>query len=136
MGVLVTLGLFAFSLAVFAFSPVTTSYDSRWSIQTAMSFARGHGGDLTEYLPALKQSNFYAIAYPDGKPRTIYPIGTSLLAVPFVVVASWVDPSFENKLESRVLDRFEKVVASIFGAIAGCVFFWMIFCQFESLPIA
>jgi len=136
MGLRVTLGLFAFLLAVFAASPVTTSYDSRWSVQTAMSFARGHGGDLTDYMPAIKQNNFYAIEYPDGKPRTIFPIGTSLLALPFVVVASWVDSSIENELKSHVLDRFEQFIASIFGAIAGCVFFWMIFCQFESLRIA
>ena len=50
---ILSVALFAFLLAVFAASPVITSTDSRWAIHTAMSFAKGRGGDLTEYLPIL-----------------------------------------------------------------------------------
>lgn len=131
-----SLGLFALLQAVYVVSPVTTPFNSRWSLHTAMSFVRGHGGDLTEYLPALKSNDFYAIEYPDGRPRTRYPIGVSLLAAPFVAIKSWFNPSFEKKLQSEVLARSEKVIASIFGALAGVIFFWVILSQFESLPIA
>jgi hypothetical protein len=123
-------------LAVFALSPVITPGDSRWSIHTAMSIARGHGGDLTEYLPALKKNDNYAIEYPDGKPRTHYPIGASVLAVPFVFIASWVDPTLQPRLQTEVLGRFEQFIASIFGAFAGAFFFWMILFKFRSVPIA
>jgi glycosyltransferase involved in cell wall biosynthesis len=132
----VSLVLFALLLTVYARSPVTTPFDSRWSVQTAMSFARGHGGDLTEYMPVLKKNDYYKIEYPDGRPRTHYPIGVSLLAVPFVVVYSWFDPSLNERLQTEVLDRFEKTIASVFGAFAGVIFFWLILSQFESLAIA
>jgi hypothetical protein len=46
------LGKRAASVA-FSASPVTTSTDLRWSLYTAMSFADGKGGDLTEYLPII-----------------------------------------------------------------------------------
>jgi hypothetical protein len=135
-GPIVSLAMFTLLLSAFAASSVTNSADSRWSIHTAMSFARGHGGDLTEYLPALEKNDFYSIEYPDGKPRTHFPIGISLLAMPFVVVASWFDPSLERTLRTEVPARFEQFIASIFGAIAGCIFFWLIFYQFESVLIA
>lgn len=131
-----TFALFAGLLAVYAASPVTTAYDSRWAIHTAMSFVRGHGGSLNEYLPALTKNQFYAIEYPDGKPRTRYPIGVSVLAAPFVAVASWINPTLNDRLQNDVLDRFEKFIASIFGALAGAVFFWLILTRFENVPIA
>jgi glycosyltransferase involved in cell wall biosynthesis len=136
VAVWISLGLFALLLTVFAASPVKTPFDSRWSIHTAMSFVQGRGGDLTEYLPLLKKHDFYAINYPDGRPRARYPIGTSLLAVPAVVVGSWFDPSFAEELRSDVPAKFEQVVASMIGAVAGVVFFWVILSQFQSLAIA
>jgi glycosyltransferase involved in cell wall biosynthesis len=131
-----SLGLFALLLAVFAVSPVKTPFDSRWSIHTAMSFVQGRGGDLTEYLPIIKKQDFYAIEYPDHRPRTRYPIGASLLAVPAVALASWLDPSFADELRNELPEQFEQTVASIIGAAAGVVFFWVILSQFQSLAIA
>ena len=40
-----SLAIFAVLLAIYALSTVRTSYDSRWSLHTAMSLVRGHGGD-------------------------------------------------------------------------------------------
>jgi glycosyltransferase involved in cell wall biosynthesis len=132
----ISLVLFALLLAVFAASPVTTSYDSRWSIHTATSFAHGRGGDLTEYLPIIEKEDFYAIEYPDGRPRTRYPIGTSLLAMPAVVISSWLRPHFAEDLRTRIPVRTEQFIASIIGAAAGVIFFWVILSQFQSLAIA
>ena len=132
----VSLGLFGLLLSIFACSPVVTSYDSRWSIHTAMSFGRGHAGALTEYLPLVEKENFYAIEYPDGRPRTIFPIGASLLAMPAVIVFSWLNPHFVEDLQTRIPERTEKFIASMIGAAAAVVFFWVIFSQFQNAAIA
>jgi hypothetical protein len=131
-----TLGVFALLFAVFAASPVQTSTDSRWAIHTAMSFAKGHGGALDAYLPILEHDEFYAIEHRQGQLRSRYPIGTSLLALPAVLAVSWIDPYFAGDLETQRPIRTEQFIASIFGALAGAVFFWLIYSQFQSLPIA
>jgi hypothetical protein len=134
--VLITLGVFAVAFAVYVLSPITTSYDSRWTLHTAMSIAHGQGGDLSAYRKALERDKFYAIEYPDGRPRTQYPIGPALLVLPAAVVASWVYPSFSQRLQDGGADRVEKLFASIIGAAAVAAFFWLIHGQFGSLWIA
>src|SRR5262245_12325250 len=69
-----SLGLFVVLVTIFYVSPVRTSFDSRWAVATAMSFARGHWGDLTEYMPILEAEGLYAIEYPKGQPHTLFPI--------------------------------------------------------------
>jgi glycosyltransferase involved in cell wall biosynthesis len=135
-GVSVSLGLFVLFLTVFAVSPVKTPTDSRWSVHTAMSFVEGRGGDLTAYLPILEKEDFYHIDYPDGRPRTRYPIGTSLLAIPAVIVASWINPHFSEGLRYHIPAKTEKFIAAMFGAAAGVVFFCVVLCQFQSPAIA
>jgi hypothetical protein len=129
-----SLAIFAVLLAIYALSTVRTSYDSRWSLHTAMSLVRGHGGDLTEYMTALKRHDFYAIEYPGGRPHTYFPIGTSILAMPAVAIAAWMRPAFFAELQDHVPDGFEKIVASIIGALAAVMFFWLVQSQFGSLP--
>ena len=94
VGAASSFGIFAILLAIYVLSPINTSGDSRWSLHTAMSLVRGHAGDLTEYTPALQRNGFYAIRYVDGRPRTYFPIGVSILAVPAVTIAWLVRPGF------------------------------------------
>lgn len=128
--------IFAVMLAVYVLSPVRTSSDSRWSLHTAMSLVRGNGGDLTEYTTALRRNDFYMIDYSSGRPRTFYPIGASILAVPAVAIESWIEPGFFAELQSGIPDRFEQFVASTIGAAAAVIFFWLIYGQFGSASIA
>jgi hypothetical protein len=92
--------------------------------------------DLTEYLPIIAEEKFYAIEYPDGRPRTRYPIGPSLLAAPVVVVYSWLHPRLADELRAHIPVRTEQFIASLVGAAAGAIFFWVIFSQFQSILIA
>ncbi len=133
---ILSVALFVFLLAVFGASPVITSTDSRWAIHTAMSFAKGHGGDLTAYLPIIAKQEFYSIEYPDGRPRTRYPIGTALLALPAVVVIGWLRPQWAAGLPNGMPVKTEKFIGSIVGAAAGVVFYWVILSQFQSQAIA
>jgi hypothetical protein len=129
-----TIGLFAFCLLAFAASPVTTSWDSVLSIYTAMSFAHGHDGDLTEYQP--KAEELQSVEYPDGRPRSRYPIGPSLLAAPAVAAYAWLHPHFSDELRKEPATDLEKAIASIIGAAAVVVFFRVILCEFDSVPVA
>ena len=133
-----SLCLFLFLTTVFAVSPIRLPTELlRWSIHTAMSFAEGHFGDLTEYLPILEKEKFYAIEYPDGSPRTVYPIGPSLLAMP--VVAAIV--TFRRELADESPDPPSPPGPSSSSPALSALspelfFFWLILSQFQSRTIA
>ena len=101
-----------------------------------MSLIEGQGGDLTDYLPVLAKNNFYCIEYPGGRPHTVFPIGVSLLSAPIVAALAFVAPSFKEMLRETVPQNLEKVLASIFGAAAAAIFFWLVFGQFQQLSVA
>lgn len=130
------MAVLALLFAIYALSPMVTSTDSRWMLHTAMSFAHGHGGDLSDYGPLLKEQDFYSIEYPEGRPHTRYPIGPALLAMPVVVALSWIRPSFTDELQRDIPRKLEQLISSAIGAAAGFVFFWVIFSRFGSMPIA
>src|SRR6202035_1938330 len=130
------MALFAFQFAVFAASPVIESTDSRWTVHTAMSIAKGHGGDMTEYLPIIQEENNYNIDYPDGRPRNIYPIGPSLLSVPAVALVAWLYPQWAEQLPKGRPLWTEHLIARVIGASAGLVFYWVLLYQFQSQAIA
>ncbi|MGC4051940.1 MAG: hypothetical protein QM757_21575 [Paludibaculum sp.] len=67
-----------------AASPAVTSGDSRWNVFQALSLIHRGDLDLDEYQPRVQASGNYAITRPDGHIRTIYPVGTALLAAPAV----------------------------------------------------
>jgi len=135
-GIALSLALFAVFVAVYVLSVVRTSFDSMWSIHTSMSLAEGDGGDLRKYLPLLDRHNRYSILHYDDRYYTSYPVGASLLTVPIVAAAAWWDGDFKQRLAEAVPDKFEQRVASIYGAIAAVLFFWLIYQRFSSVPIA
>ena len=132
----ITCGLFLFLTLVYAYSAVKAPYDSRWSIHTSLSLIEGSGGALDDYLPVVAISKFYAIQFVNGRPRTIFPIGVSVLVAPAVAAIALVDPSFKERLRHNVPDGLEKILASMLGAAASVVFFWLIFLKFGQLSIA
>jgi hypothetical protein len=133
---LLSLALFVCLFAIYALSPVRTSFDSRWSIHTSLSLAEGKGGDLRDYLPLLESEKYYAIVTFGDRYYTLYPVGTSLLSLPIVALVAWLDRDFKRRITEGNPDRFEKLVASAYGALAALSFFWLIFQRFSSLPIA
>jgi len=133
---LLSLAIFFILIAIYDRSPVRTSADSRWSIAEAMSFIQGHDGNLSEYRTLLEAQDYYAIDMENGKPYPFFPIGASLLAVPFVAIATAVQPSFEERLKERVPANFEALVASFYGALAAVVFFRLVFDRWDSMGIA
>ncbi len=78
--------IFLAVLLVHLSSIVTHSYDSRWSIHTAMSILKEGNTDLDEYAELIGTVFEYTPTTEiiDGHVYYLYPIGSSLLAVPFV----------------------------------------------------
>ena len=60
-----------------------TSFDSAWSIHTAMSIIKEANTDLDEYREA---ENDRRIETVNGHLYTIFPIGASIIAIPFVYI--------------------------------------------------
>src|SRR6266851_862345 len=83
--------------------------DSMWSIPTAVSLLDHGDADLDEYLPMLRERQFAFIRPAGGHYYTVYPLATSIMAMPAIVVlrpiASAVvrhAPGLWNRLEAAV----------------------------------
>ena len=73
-------------------SGVIASGDSRWCIHTAQSILQEGNANLDEYPDDLKDNDYYWIEKIDGHCYTRFPIGASLVALPFVFV---IDHAFK-----------------------------------------
>jgi hypothetical protein len=96
------LGLLVF--LVHAASPNSTSFDSRWTIHTAVSLIEEGNTDLNEFEPALARDGFYLAECVDSRGRSrllggadrlcdgrlyhYYPVAVPLLAAPSVAALS------------------------------------------------
>lgn len=89
--------IFLVVFSVYILSPKITPYDSRWSIHTSMSILHEGNTDLNEYKEAIIDNKYYAIEEINGHLYNIFPIGVSLLALPFVAIAELI---FEPLMES------------------------------------
>lgn len=131
--------LFAIAFAVYVASPVMTSWDSRWSIHTAVSILREGNTDLDEYRVMLEASNYYAIERVGGHLRTRYPLGVSLLAIPFVAIADVANPHPAGAPEAVTFsithaEKIERFIASLVVAAAAVVVFLTASIELPPLP--
>ena len=81
--------IFIVALLIYIVSPVATTSDAKFAMHVALSFYKGLQGELTPWLPAIRAQ------YPLGELPyhltttatgiySVYPIGTPLMAVPYV----------------------------------------------------
>lgn len=68
---------------VYVRCPCIATHDSRWVIPTAISIVKEGNTDLDEYK-AVMLPNDYAISKIGGHLYNLFPIGTSIISVPFV----------------------------------------------------
>ncbi len=80
----VPLLLFTFVLVIHALSPVLQSTDSIWSVHVALSMVRQGNTDLDEYRDVVLARDRYRYEIVNGHIYSSFPIGTPLLAAPFV----------------------------------------------------
>ncbi len=79
---------FFFVFFVYILSPKITPYDSRWSIHTCISILNEFNTDLDEFKKEIIENRGYATEKINGHYYNRFPIGVSLLALPFVLLAS------------------------------------------------
>ena len=84
------------------FSANITSGDSVYSIHTAMSIIKEHNIDLDEYEEIIqtKKNQLYCVKQLDGHYYYSYPLGVSLLSVPFVYLADKILPYLMDSFPS------------------------------------
>lgn len=121
---------------VYAASPVRTSFDSRWTIHTALSFIQGDWGNLATFQPVLEQDSYFAVAVDGTRIMSIFPIGASVLSIPAVALADWFNPGFAEQIRYAVPVQFEGLLAAFYAALAGAVFFWAVWRRHGSVPVA
>ena len=93
--------VFCLCSVVYIASPNVTSFDSRWTVHTALSLLHRGDFDLDEYLPLLVRDKFYAIECvtatkartypltsagqcPAGHYYNFYPVAVPMMAAPAV----------------------------------------------------
>lgn len=138
-------GVFFVVFVAYLASPVVTSYDSHWSIHTGLSILHQGNTDIDEYLSSEKDRTHFALEQVNGHYYSLFPVGTSVLSLPFIAIA---DVAFDPIIERLpALERFfvqqladhdiyvdqlkmidvypavELVIASFYTALAGVFIF-------------
>jgi hypothetical protein len=136
--------LFIIVFLLYVLCPVTTSTDSRWTFYISMSMLREKNTNLDEYAHLMENRDFRVI-YLDGHIYSYFPLGVSLVSVPYVWV---VDQAFNlryptdlktylaNHFPDNRLAKIEKVAASFISAVAAVLFFMLISLQLDRLRSA
>ncbi len=118
-------------LVVFFFhvrSKNITSGDSRWFIPVAVSILNHGDINLDEYHERIQEYNRYAIHRVDGHDYNLFPIGTTIMSLPFVwavdvMLEYTAGISFEEHLKDNRSENTERFIASIFVALATVIMF-------------
>jgi len=115
-------------IAHFFFSPITTLYDSRWTLYTTVSLLKEGNTDLEEYRHILRANDFYSIEQVDGRAYTKYPLGASLIALPFMAIINPVleiglSADIETLLNQELPSGLEKGIASFLVALIAVLLF-------------
>jgi hypothetical protein len=103
--------------------------DSVWSIHTAMSIVKQGNIDLDEYSEIASETGLeYTLETVGGHTYTTYPIGASIVAVPFVFVADRLSkPIWGLDLDEYIKhthpQRLESFVASFIVALTAALIF-------------
>ncbi|HWE23149.1 MAG TPA: hypothetical protein VG496_04330 [Myxococcales bacterium] len=131
--------VFVVVFAVHVLSPVMTSWDSRWTIPTAVSIVHEGNADLDEYRPAIEVDGFYGIERVDGHLRMFHPLAVSLLAVPFVAIADRLNPHPAGAPKAvtfsvRHAEKIERFIASLIVATTTLIVFLTANVTLPALP--
>jgi len=111
-------------------SSVRTSGDSRWNVATALSIIREGNIDLDEYAERIEKEDNYGVTVVNGHIYNSWPVGTSVLSVPFVFMIDWfleksVGLDFEQEAKIRWTIFAEEFIACIFVGLTA-IFIYLI----------
>ena len=126
-----TCSVFLIVLVVYIRSPVVSTADTIWSLYVTGSILREGNIDLDE-ISAFIPSDDYRVERVGDHLYSIFPIGTSLLAVPFLWIAEIIFPLRERVTFSEYLSQHppdqtvfeaEKAIASFIMAATATIIF-------------
>ena len=115
--------LFLLVFGVYSTSPVHHSMDSRWSIHLVKSIITEGDLDLDEYNQIIA-SDDYRTEWVNGHRYSYFPIGTPVLAVPFVYFCSLVDARCRLGAEV-IFSTAELVLGSFFASLAVVIIYFI-----------
>jgi len=114
--------IWACCFVCFYVAPIRTSYDSVFSIATAYSLLHGHWGAITDFTPLWP--DHYSLVLKNGQYYSLYPIGPSLFAIPFVILSHVVYADLAHALLIHATSvEVEALTVSFWCACAAAVMF-------------
>lgn len=122
--------LFVTTFVVHDLSPVATNYDSKWAIAMTVSILREHNTDLDEYQSQFNLPD-YEIENINNHFYYYFPIGSSLVALPFVwAVQHFAHPFdfYSHVLQSsndQIVAALEKFIAAFLVALTSVVIYFI-----------
>ena len=128
----IPLAVFLVVFGIHVGSSVTSSFDSRWSLYIALSLLHRGDTNLDEYGEVIAREQGYAIEQVGRQSYSIYPVGASLLAMPFMLVVEQYDRVVRGlDLDQRIRANpnlpahLERQVASVVMAVTAVVIYSM-----------
>ncbi len=117
--------LFVGLLTTYLLSGNHVPIDSKWSLYTAMSIWREGNTDLDEYRPLIKEVHEpHPLETIDGHIYSIYPLGASLIALPFVIGLDTLSGGqLWRSMQHAIPDEEEMLVASFVVAVTGALLY-------------
>jgi len=118
----ISLIIFSLVFTIHFNSKVVTSSDSRWVVPTAFSIIKEHNTNLDEYHNLINSYQYYAIDSVNGHLYSKFPMGTTLIATPFVYIidklcTKVVGMDIYGIEKTYPLQGIELLIASIIVAI-------------------
>jgi hypothetical protein len=112
------------SFVVFSMSPVRLETDSFWVVFTARSLVAHGDVDLDEYHEIVDHGTGFQVERYEGHTYYEAPLATSLVAVPFVAVASLLDgPGLDRRLVEGHAQPLDGVIAAVVAALTTALMF-------------
>jgi hypothetical protein len=122
--------IFVVTLLLYLVSPVVTSSDGMFALHIAASLSKGLHGELSSWkaaidaAPAWRIDGFpYQLVRTPGGIYSYFPIGTPLLAVPYVAVNAALGGHLLDTLDRSIAPWHDHIVASLISAAAAPVLY-------------
>src|SRR5579871_1640802 len=128
-------GLAAIFFLIYLKSPVPTSFDSRWTVYSAVSYLNGDNGSLDRFKEVDKLGG-YGVETSSGHRRNFFPEGPTFIALPFVAAIEAIRPGYGANLNLGMAEYTEQIIASLVCAAACAFFFLAVARRFGSIPLA
>lgn len=113
-------------LTHFVGSKIATPFDSKWTLYTALSIIQEGNTDLDEYQQIVKARLHDSIERIDGHLYSIYPVGTVLMAVPFVfVIETFLKNALNLDLANVIHGNLEICIAALLVALCAVLVYFI-----------